>query len=153
MIKHYEMQCNIFYYIFMFLKLQLTVVTKRKVVVPFFPLRNQIFCISCSLQQSYLFSSTHYGKVHWNPEQPFSIASLLQLVLKHLPFRCHDSLCGHGHDPVNTFHIANIKERKCTNKKVVKYSHIIYSGIYINVLTELIIAEDIFPIQSLERGT
>lgn len=30
MIKHYEMQCNIFYYIFMFLKLQLTMVTKKK---------------------------------------------------------------------------------------------------------------------------
>jgi len=123
------MQCNIFYYIFMFLKLQLTIITKRKVFVPVFPLRNQIFCISCSLQQSYLFSSIHYGKVYGNCKQPFSIASLLQLVLTHLPFRCHDSLCGHGHDPVNTFHIANIKERKCTNKKVVKYSHyIIYSG-------------------------
>jgi len=123
------MHCNIFYYIFMFLKLQLTMVTIRKVVVPVFPLRNQIFCISCSLQQSYSFSSAHYGKVYGNCEQPFSIASLLQLVLKHLPFHCRDSLCGHGHDPVNTFHIPDIKERKCTSKKVVKYSHyIIYSG-------------------------
>jgi len=58
------MQCNMFYYIFMFLKLQLTMVTKRKVVVPFFPLRNQIFCIICSLQHSYLISSMHYGKVY-----------------------------------------------------------------------------------------
>ena len=58
------MQCNMFYYIFMFLKLQLTMVTKRKVVVPFSPLRNQIFCYQLFLatqllnQQHTLWKST-----------------------------------------------------------------------------------------------
>jgi heterodisulfide reductase subunit B len=133
MIKHYEMKCNMLYYIFMFLKLQLTMVTKRG-CCSILSIKESDFLYQLFLATELLISSTHYGKVYWNSEQPFSIASLLQLVLKHLPFHCHDSLCGHVHDPVNTFHIANIKKRKCTNKKdskIFTFYHIFWR--YINV--------------------